>query len=243
VTAAPFIAALERPDIPKKDLRILTIGCGSAHLEETLSTMFSNCYFLGVDISETRIQEARMRCSKLVSTNTYEFIQADIKTWKYAEHKPFDILISRFVLSHLPNALQIFDRLLPALRPDGFLFINENFSDSTEFRCNRPHKAYEMIPEIITLQLEAEGSSFDTGAMFLAEFLARKYTILHTEIAQGLLREREHKSLLRLGLEDANFSNPLIEAAITSFKKFEDDMLAFGTYVRTLIVIARLPLT
>lgn len=244
LTCPGFIKAMEM--VPKENVRILIIGCGSGHLEAKLSTIFSNSHFVGIDISEKRIEEARARTARLTCTNTYELIHADLTILSFKDPKPFDILISRFVLSHLANPLNQLNRFLPLIKPMGFVCFEEIASDGSEYFCNTKNPGYQSFIKMIKLQIQAQQSSFDTGFQLLSTFTKSRSKVLHCHLAQAILKNARHKSILRLGLEDAQTSlfkhldQKAIDSTINSLREFEEDELSFGLYARTLTATIQL---
>lgn len=128
LTSSRFVEALGK--LNTRNVKVLNIGCGSGHLELAFSKVFTDSHFLGIDISEMRIQEARLRVEALKTSNVFEFIQADLSTVENL--KVCDILISRFVLSHLPNPLQLLKRFIPLVKQGGLVCFEELASDGSE---------------------------------------------------------------------------------------------------------------
>lgn len=238
LTADGFVAAI-KSHIPGHKVRVLNLGCGSGHLEELLAPHFSNSHFVGIDINPRRIEEARARAKEFISTNSYEFIVGDITTFSPDALEPVDILISRAVLSHLANPLEVVDRFLPRVKQ--YFCFEEAASNSTEYYCNKKNEAYESLPELIEVQKRAQASSFQIGFDLLTTCLERSYEVVHSHISEPLLLTARHKAIWRLGVEDAPASMRLsFLKFINSFAEFENDPQAFGTYLRTVAVIAKL---
>ncbi len=49
LTSPQFIEAMNV--VPKEKMRVVILGCGSAHLEARLAKLFTGSHFVGVDIS------------------------------------------------------------------------------------------------------------------------------------------------------------------------------------------------
>lgn len=243
LSGAQFVTAMHA--LPKQNVRILVIGCGSGYLEARLSTVFAESHFVGIDISPDRIRECRERTNSLKSSNTFEFVEGDIATVSTNELKPFDILISRFVLSHLPNALQLFGRLLPFVKPGGYVCLQEIASNGQEYYCNSVQSGYTFWVELLNEQIRAQRCSFETGFALLAQLKQHQWKILNQEISQQTLCREREKSILRLGVEDAGqtllkkIGQQKLDDVIASLKQFEKNTLAFGLYTRSIIVVAQ----
>jgi ubiquinone/menaquinone biosynthesis C-methylase UbiE len=243
LTARNFVEALRV--LPKKNVRLLIIGCGSGHLEARLSDEFFDSHFVGIDVSAKRIDEARRRTGALKCSNSYEFIQADLTTLSVNDLKPCDILISRFVLSHLSDPLNQLKRLRPLVRPGGFICLEELASDGKEYYCNIECAGYRAFVEITELQRQAQKSLFDVGFRLLTEFTQASSKVLHCHLTQAILRSARHKAILRLGIEEAKpqilkqLGEKRVEEIMRSLRSFEQNELAFGLYTRSLAMIAQ----
>ncbi len=229
-----FIKAMKR--LPNQNMRIIVLGCGSAHLEERLTKLFSHSHFIGIDISNARLTEAKARIKQLITTNTYDFIEADLTTMPLDQIASCDILISRFVLSHLQDAEAVLNRFMSKLRPGGYVCIEEGASMGTEYYCNTRNLAYEHFVARTGLQQSLQKSRFDIGFQLLSN---PPGTVLHSHIAQPILRTAREKSILRLGAEEARhlLKNP--DELIADLKKFEEDEKAFGLYMRFIAMIVQ----
>lgn len=243
LTCPAFVEAMGV--LPKRKMRILNIGCGSGHLESRLSSVFSDSRFVGIDISAQRIEEARARTGALKCSNTYEFIQDDLTTLEVNQLETCDILISRLVLSHLQNPVDVLKRFLPLVKRGGFVCLEEGAINGSEFYSNTGNAGYYAWVKIVALQVETQKSSFDIGARLLTELTQFPGKVLHCRLAQAILRNARHKSILRLGIEEAKptflkqMEEGSLEEIISSLRQFEKDDLAFGLYLRTMAVIAQ----
>lgn len=230
-----------------RNVRILNIGCGSGHLEERMSKMVSESHFIGIDISNQRIEEAKQRSKILSTKNTYQFISADLRTLTLDEIGKCDLLISRFVLSHLSEPLTILQKFIPLVKPGGLICIEECASDFSEFYCNISNPGYHELIEISKVQAKLQNSYFNIGLHILSKFLKEPGNLIHSQIFQSILRTPEHKSILRLGIEDMKVQlikevgEEKIKNALESLRKFEQDSEAYGLYIRSMVVIFQLP--
>lgn len=232
--------------LPNRKVRVLIIGCGSGHLEERLSEIFSDSHFVGIDNSAQRIAESRARVGALEGSNTYEYLEADLTTLSVEELEPCDILISRFILHHLSNGLKHFERFLSLVRPGGYVCFEEHASDGNEHYCNSKNFGYQTFYSIIDLQLQAQQSSFKIGFDLLSQLKKRPCQVLHCHLWQAVLLTAREKSIIRLGFEDArafvlrHMDEDKMNAIVSSLREFEQDEQAYGLYPRTLQVIAQI---
>jgi SAM-dependent methyltransferase len=243
LTASPFVEAMKV--LPSRKVRIINIGCGSGHLEERLAKLFSNSHFVCIDISPQRIKETRARLESLTGSNTYEFIEADLTNLSVEDIEPCDILISRFVLSHLRNGLAHFGRFLTLVKPGGSICFEEAASEGHEYYSNSKNEGYANFVKMVPIQIQAQQSSFEIGFLLLNELTKRSWNVVHCGIDQPILRSQEQKSILRLGMEEARavalkyIEKQKFDDTLRSLQEFEKDSSAIGLYTRYLFIIAK----
>lgn len=232
--------------LPKHEVTVLILGCGCGHLEAKLSQLFSESRFIGIDIGAKRIEESIARTSALKDTNRYEYIQADLATIAVDELHECDIMISRFVLSHLKNPLKCLDRFLPLIRSGGYFWAEELASNGSEYYCNIPYSGYTGFVKLVQQQIQVQQCSFETGWNLLSNLIDKQAKVLFSYLSQPILSTARQKSILRLGIEDAKesllsqFSECTLESVIVSLKEFEEDERAFALYTRSLSFIVQM---
>lgn len=232
--------------LPHHNSTVLVLGCGSGHLEVRLSRLFTKSHFIGMDNSTRRIEESIARTAALNDSNTYEYIQADLTTFSIDALKQCDILVSRFVLSHLKDPIQQLERYLPLIRPGGYLWAEELASDGSEYYCNIANDGYNTFVKVVEKQIQVQQCSFEAGGRLLSELIHSHAKILFTYMSQPILFTASHKSILRLGIEDAKatvvsqLSESTMEEMISSLKQFEEDERSFGLYTRSLALVAQI---
>jgi SAM-dependent methyltransferase len=104
-----MMQTIERHFAGRASIRMLDAGCGDCcRVRPRVST-----YVVGIDASEPQI-----------ARNTYldEAIVAELDAAPI-EPEAFDLVVSWYVLEHLPEPMSTFDRLIDALRTDGLLVL------------------------------------------------------------------------------------------------------------------------
>ncbi len=104
---------------PDEPLRVLDLGCGTGHTVLELARARPRARFVGLDISEPNITEAKRRTAADSVGEQITFIAADYMS--YAE-EPFDLIYTESVL-HLIGAPtdELASKLAVDLRRDGLL--------------------------------------------------------------------------------------------------------------------------
>jgi len=241
LTTDHFISALQL--VPKLHVRILVLGCGSGHLEEKLSSIFQDSHFVGIDLSEDRIQEAEERTRKLTTSNRFTYLKADLTSHPF--EKTFDVLISRYVLSHLPKAITHFDGLMPFVKPGGFVCIEESAAQDFQGKSIPKNQGYSNFLRMVEWQIASQKCSFDVGSSLHEKLvLDPSFNVLRSYRIQPVLTDSQ-KSILRLGVEEAkqkilhSFSEAEFDQTIASLKELEENSNSVAYYLNYAVVVAQ----
>ncbi len=114
-------------------VRVLDLGCGTAaNLERLIALDLPFESYSGVDLSEAMVNRARAKFAHLPNVH---FQQLDLLADPLPVG-PFDLVISTWVFSHLPDPVFVVKRALERVRPGGhavFLYLAENNAVSAPF--------------------------------------------------------------------------------------------------------------
>ena len=104
-------------------MRVLDLGTGLGHVAFMVADLLdAGGSVLGVDQAERLLEVAEQRRAAAGAENI-EFLQADARAFSASE--PFDAIVARLLLFHLPDREEVLRRLLDALRPGGTLVVIE----------------------------------------------------------------------------------------------------------------------
>jgi trans-aconitate 2-methyltransferase len=95
--------------------RVVDVGCGPGNSTELLMQRWPDAEIVGVDSSETMLEEARKRLPKA------RFKQADATVW--VPSVKTDVVFANAVYQWIPNHLQQFGRILDQFEPGGVLAV------------------------------------------------------------------------------------------------------------------------
>jgi SAM-dependent methyltransferase len=114
VQSDPVLLAwlLQAADLPPGSL-VLDAGCGPGLVSEAL--LAAGHRVVGVDLSAGMIERARARCGRFGNRATFH--QQSIA--EALPEGPFDAVLSRFVVHHVPDALAFMRRQVELVRPGG----------------------------------------------------------------------------------------------------------------------------
>lgn len=101
-------------------MRVLDLGTGVGHVARLVADLVGGedgtGRVVGIDISERLLAVAAARTS---AHPHVRFVQGDVRTWR--DEAPFDAVVGRLILFHLPDAVAVLEHQLAALRPGGLL--------------------------------------------------------------------------------------------------------------------------
>jgi ubiquinone/menaquinone biosynthesis C-methylase UbiE len=104
-------------------MRVLDLGTGLGHVAFMVADLLDHGgSVLGVDQAERLLEVAERRRAAAGAENI-EFLQADARAFSASE--PFDAIVARLLLFHLPDREEVLRRQLDALRPGGTMVLIE----------------------------------------------------------------------------------------------------------------------
>lgn len=104
---------------------VLDLGCGPATQLAQVAQFNPRTEFIGVDLSERMLENARSYCNNLEISNV-SFKKDDISTLETIANNSMDAVISTLALHHLPSQElleQCFEQIKRVLKPDGALYL------------------------------------------------------------------------------------------------------------------------
>ena len=98
-------------------MRVLDLGTGIGHVAMLVAELVgADGRVIGIDTSARLLEVATARAS---AHPQLKFVQGDVQTWR--DEAPFDAIVGRLILFHLPDAVAVLKHHLAALRPGGLL--------------------------------------------------------------------------------------------------------------------------
>lgn len=170
IPAVPGLAEALRDGI-----RVLDIGCGSGHAMNILAREFPGSAFVGYDIAEDAIADARAEASRLALENT-RFDVADVAS--FSTEEKFD-LITAFDAIHDQRApADVLRNVCRALAPGGsFMMVEFKFSSRLEDNIQNPFapmyygiSLMHCMP--VSLAIDGEGLGTVWGEQVARRYLA-----------------------------------------------------------------------
>ncbi|BDP43800.1 hypothetical protein DAETH_37690 (plasmid) [Deinococcus aetherius] len=100
-------------------MRVLDLGTGLGHVARLVAELVGpEGQVVGIDTSARLLEVARERAHEYPQVT---FVQGDVRTWR--DPAPFDAVVGRLILFHLPDAGNVLHHQLGALRPGGVMLM------------------------------------------------------------------------------------------------------------------------
>lgn len=116
-----------------KGMRVLDIGCGSGEVTRAIAeAVGDNGEVVGIDNSYSALAAAKI-ASEAGNYSNISYIRSEL-TELPLELGIFDCIVCRRVLMYIPQAEKVIEQLVPLLRPDGCIAIQEHDTTMTPAR-------------------------------------------------------------------------------------------------------------
>jgi len=115
----PSMRAFLERSAPRRPRLALDLGCGPGHTTEIVAEVAGPERTVGIDISETFLDEARRRADAQI-----EFVRHDVTITPFPAG-PADLIFARLLLGHLLDPEQLLVRWTAELAPGGVVLSDE----------------------------------------------------------------------------------------------------------------------
>lgn len=95
---------------------VLDVGCGTGEITARLARAFPQASFVGVDLEETHLARARVRCAS--SGSRVRFEAGDALALPFGDAS-FDLVVCRHLIQAVPDASRVLGEIRRVLRPGG----------------------------------------------------------------------------------------------------------------------------
>lgn len=196
-TLIPFIEAVA----PVDGRRVLEIGCGEGGILEAF--LERGCRCVGMDLSPEKIEHAHKILHEPIAAGQADFVAANIYDDAFmAEHGgPYDIVLMKDTIEHIPNRRQLLNRIRSFLAPEGVLFIGfppwyMPYGGHQQIAYSTPGKLpyYHLLPRPLYRRLLKAFGEPERRVEELMEIVDTRLTILQLE---RLLRQTRYETLRR----------------------------------------------
>jgi SAM-dependent methyltransferase len=201
-----------------KGWKCLEVGAGGGSMVKWMAGRGASV--LAVDI-DTRFVEA-------LASDSVEVRRMDIRSEELPQTE-FDLVHARLVLEHLPDRTQILRRLADALRPGGWIVIEDY--DWTNFAFSDEDPAMTKVADVIMSFMQQAGFERDYGRRVVNEIADAGFTDVRGE---GRLRVIDSSSpgfdFFRLSFE--SLRQTLVDTGMLSAEEADAASARFGEDTR-----------
>jgi SAM-dependent methyltransferase len=211
-TLWPTTSELLRRAGLRRGMSCLDLGCGGGDVAlEMAAWVEGEGRVVGIDMDGAKVEAARKR-AKERRLKQVEFLEADVADW--AEEAEYDLVYSRFLLTHLAEPAPVLRKMREAAVWNGRMVLEE--IDFSGHFCHPPNRYFDRYLELYRAVVARRGGDADLGKKIY--FLARDegWHELELRVVQPALVEGEGKALSLITLvniADAVLAEDLASAA------------------------------
>jgi ubiquinone/menaquinone biosynthesis C-methylase UbiE len=179
-------------------LRCLDAGCGGGDVTQELARRVGpDGAVVGVDFDETKLALAREDAARHGLTNV-EFRQA--RVGDDALGGPFDLVYSRFLLTHLPDPDAAVAQFHHCLHPGGRLVLEDiDFTGYFAYPASAAHRRYH---DLYTTAVRRHGADPDIGPKLPLMLKRHGFSHVQVAIVQPMALEGDAKLVTPMTMEN-----------------------------------------
>ncbi len=194
----PYSMNFIRGISPLKNKKILDVGCGTGIMASELSNQcLPSGSIFAIDISNEQLDLARKNAAR-DGLNNISFKQMSAFDIDKLNQK-FDIVYYRFLLGHLPNAIEILQKSISLMHAESIL-ICEEIENVDDMFCDPPNEAFNWWKQAVDIQIKACKGDFTVGNKLAEFFKQLNLTTISTQSIQPLMISPKLKQQLWLGI-------------------------------------------
>ncbi|WP_196890220.1 class I SAM-dependent methyltransferase [Aureivirga sp. CE67] len=216
-----------------KGMKCLDLGCGGGNVSILLSKLIGEKgEVIGYDIDERKIALAKETMKELNISN----IKFEVKNVNHFDEKEvYDIIYSRFLLSHLKNPAEILQKMYHSLKPNGKILIEET-DFSGHFSVPRS-KDFDSYVSLYQKLLEKRGTNANLGKELFSLLNQSRFKNIDFSISQvahnsgngKLMAEITFEGISEALIKDKIISQNVIEeiqSGLIEFRKRKDTIMS-----------------
>lgn len=184
-----------------QNARFLDVGCGNGSLTIPIALTYPEMKCVAVDLSSAQVRLAEEKAQNQEVKNI-QWKVCDVyhlEDLKNEDPELFDIVHSRFVLTHLQKPEEAMDAMLRMLKPGGML-IMEEFGKERKFEMSpgASDKAIQAFEQLIILQAQLQRSHL-MDASRITHHLQGKVQELKIETQNAVADTAQKKAMFLMG--------------------------------------------
>lgn len=192
-----------------RGMEVLDLGCGSGDMTVEIARLVGPTgRVTGIDMDDRALEHAK---------SLSEACGVEVR-WRHSlvenldEDRSYDIVYSRFLMSHLPDPLNALRRMRRAVRPTGMIVV-EDIDITAHVHWPR-NRAFDRYIELYKATGRVRGANPTIGPRLAGMLVEIGLTDVDVSISMPIFRSGEGKSIARLTL--VNIAGAAIEAGLTT---------------------------
>lgn len=214
----------------------LDLGCGGGQVTSLIAEQLGTAgSVLGIDLDTENLAHARNMTQRL-SLKQATFKQMDVHSLNEEDH--YDLVYTRFLLSHLSTASKLLAKIRMALAPDGQLLIED-----THFSGHFCHPACPSFDDYVHFYqqlLQKRNADANIGPKLPALLKDADFKDIEVQVVQPIHMTGQSKLMAEITL--AGIAAALVEEGITSEDHIErllEELTAFRERNDTIMSMPR----
>jgi SAM-dependent methyltransferase len=213
----------------------LDVGCGSGDVTLKMAALVgAEGHVVGIDRDQSILHLARQEADEQGLPVTFRAVEAE----ELVEESAYDLVFSRYLLSHLPRPQRALEAMVRAVRPGGRLVLEDVYFPGHV--CYPPNAALDRFVELYQAVARAkEGGDAAIGVRLLEMALEAGLEEVRVGLVVPTFREGEGKWVTQITME--HIREPVVDAGLASDADVDDVVGELGRIAvddRTLMSIA-----
>ncbi len=178
-------------------MRCLDVGCGGGDVTLKMAALVGGeGHVVGVDRDPSILQLARWEAEDRGLPVTFRTVEAE----ELSEESAYDLVFSRYLLSHLPRPQRVLEAMVRAARPDGRLVLEDVYFPGHV--CYPPSAALDRFVELYQAVARTnEGGDAAIGVRLLGMALEAGLEEVRVGLVVPTFREGEGKLVTQVTME------------------------------------------
>jgi SAM-dependent methyltransferase len=216
-------------------MRCLDVGCGGGDVTLKMAVLVgTEGHVVGVDRDPSILQLARQEAEDRGLPVTFRRLEAE----DLSEESAYDLVFSRYLLSHLPRPQRVLEAMVRAARPGGRLVLEDVYFPGHV--CYPPSAALDRFVELYqAVARTKEGGDAAIGVRLLGMALEAGLTEVRVGLVVPTFREGEGKLVTRVTME--HIREAVVGAGLATHSEVDDIVDELGRLAeddRTLMSMA-----